>query len=391
MTQSPLASVIIPTYNSERSVLAAVESVLRQTWPQKEVIVIDDGSTDRTREGLRPLMERIHYRFQEHTGRSAARNRGICMSRGDYVAFLDADDTWDPKKLERQLSAHRDYPSATWSYCKTKLVGSDGIQFQSRFWPAEFGGGSPGPTILLRQLLRGGLEIHTSTVIVQRQALLRAGGFDEELETSEDTEMWIRLSHSGCCFFLNEVLATRAIDTTQTFRDRYEAYNTSANGPAALRRAVQKLNLTAGGSEVAREGIVKAHQHSALMELLAGNPGAAEQHWDTASGLANRRLTGSHAGAVIAQFALSAARYHRRGPYHAIEILNEILGSEFMAAQLDGAARRAARMQLFAAIAHLFYRKNERAMARIFAAKAVMSSPGIGLRDRGLLRIALAP
>src|SRR5271156_2034659 len=99
----PAVSVIIPTYNYGRFVTEAVDSVLAQSYTDHEVIVVDDGSVDDTPERMQPYAERVRYLRQPNQGPSAARNNGIEAARGEYVAFLDADDLWHPRKLEAQL------------------------------------------------------------------------------------------------------------------------------------------------------------------------------------------------------------------------------------------------------------------------------------------------
>src|SRR5258706_6591961 len=98
-------SVIIPTFNSAALVTAAVDSVLAQTTPPTEILVVDDGSTDDTRQRLAPYAGRLRYLHQQSKGVAAARNLGLKQATGEFVAFLDADDIWHPRKLERQLTA----------------------------------------------------------------------------------------------------------------------------------------------------------------------------------------------------------------------------------------------------------------------------------------------
>src|SRR5262245_55450805 len=102
MGYNPLISVIIPSFNSARFVVQAVESALAQTYSPIEIIVIDDGSNDNTRVVLGPFFEWIRYVYQSNAGLSNARNRGIKEARGDLIAFLDADDQWLPEKLVKQ-------------------------------------------------------------------------------------------------------------------------------------------------------------------------------------------------------------------------------------------------------------------------------------------------
>ncbi len=107
MTNSPLLSVVIPAYNAEKYLGAAIDSVLAQGHPSVEVVVVDDGSSDRTREVAQSFGQHLRYLGQEHAGPAAARNRGVQAARGEYLAFLDADDLWLQGKLERQWQALR--------------------------------------------------------------------------------------------------------------------------------------------------------------------------------------------------------------------------------------------------------------------------------------------
>lgn len=107
-----LVSVIIPTYNRAMRCKAAVESVLSQTHSNVEAVVVDDGSSDNTREVIRGMDDRVKYIFQANAGVSAARNTGLNAATGDYIAFLDSDDSWLPWKLEAQLSVLREFPEA---------------------------------------------------------------------------------------------------------------------------------------------------------------------------------------------------------------------------------------------------------------------------------------
>ena len=102
---NPLISVIIPVYNCEKYVAEAIESILAQTYPALEVIVVDDGSTDGTGEIVKSFPQ-VKYLFQDNAGTAAARNRGIRAAKGEYIAFLDADDLWLPEKLAQQISAY---------------------------------------------------------------------------------------------------------------------------------------------------------------------------------------------------------------------------------------------------------------------------------------------
>ena len=125
-----LVSVVVPTYDYGCFVAEAVASALAQTYPHREVIVVDDGSTDDTREVLAPYSDRIRYIFQSNQGLSAARNTGIRAAQGEFIALLDSDDVWHPRKLEVQMHFLHDLP-------EVGLLGTDLFMDQRSHWPAS--------------------------------------------------------------------------------------------------------------------------------------------------------------------------------------------------------------------------------------------------------------
>ncbi|WP_445240421.1 glycosyltransferase family 2 protein [Microcoleus vaginatus] len=104
VNRTPLISVIIPAYNGDRYIVQAVESALGQTFNNLEIIVVDDGSTDRTQQVLQPYLDRIRYIYQKNQGVGVARNQACQLARGKFLAFLDADDYFLPSKLEKQIA-----------------------------------------------------------------------------------------------------------------------------------------------------------------------------------------------------------------------------------------------------------------------------------------------
>jgi glycosyltransferase involved in cell wall biosynthesis len=188
MTSRPAFSVIIPTYNRAGMVGDAVRSVLEQTFRDYEIIVVDDGSTDGTREALGPFADRIRYVHQENGGVAAARNRGIAESRGEYLAFLDSDDLFAPSMLEEALRTFERHPDAGAVFTAEIDLDAQGRQrrVSTKRTPGEFftpagmigrdtrvGSGRPG--------------------IVRRKWVEQLGGFDETLGPV-DSDLWIRYS-----------------------------------------------------------------------------------------------------------------------------------------------------------------------------------------------------
>jgi glycosyltransferase involved in cell wall biosynthesis len=183
-------SVIIPTFNRSSQLATAVRSVLRQTQPALEVIVVDDGSTDATGELIESLHFRDDPRFRyvrlEHRGVSHARNIGVSLARHDLIAFLDSDDSWAPNKLALCLPLFEDGCDVV-STDALITIAETGEQFASsrRSTPAE-------GQILVPLLLNN--FIVTSSVIARKSALVAAGLFNSLFESSEDYHLWVRLA-----------------------------------------------------------------------------------------------------------------------------------------------------------------------------------------------------
>jgi glycosyltransferase involved in cell wall biosynthesis len=184
-------SVVIPAYNYGRFVAEAVESALGQTCPPAEIIVVDDGSTDDTRERLEPYTAHIDYVRQPNSGLSAARNAGMHRARGEWIALLDADDVWHRQKLEVQLAAVSDHSDIC-------LVGSP----PATQLPKELRPSPPTRLIGVREFLTR-LRMGPSSVLLRRRFLQDVGDFDTRLRSVEDRDMWLRLAARFPCLFVD--------------------------------------------------------------------------------------------------------------------------------------------------------------------------------------------
>jgi glycosyltransferase involved in cell wall biosynthesis len=192
----PRVSVVIPTFNRREQLSGALASVLQQTMPVDEIVVVDDGSTDGTREMLDDFV-RLHAEIpirvihQENRGPSAARNAGIQAASGDLIAFLDDDDIWLPQKTERQLAVLASDPQLDLLGCGSNIVRMYGGLYVVRIreW-----------AMLFRNWFA------TPTVIVRREVALTCGGFPEDLRHYEDYALWLKIAGRHRCAFLNEVL-----------------------------------------------------------------------------------------------------------------------------------------------------------------------------------------
>lgn len=195
----PLVSVIIPVFNGEKYIRCAIDSVLEQDYQSIEIIVVDDGSSDATLHILNEFGDKVRIYRQPNKGSAVARNLGIKMANGPYIAFLDADDYWFPGKVSAQMKA-------------LQATGCRMVFTRFLFWNADTDDAWPDPALVLVQghasfnpaskiepkwvyadLLLDCL-VWTSTVLIAKEELNRVGGFDEDLRKGQDYDLWLRLS-----------------------------------------------------------------------------------------------------------------------------------------------------------------------------------------------------
>lgn len=188
----PAVSIIIPAYNQGRYLGAAVRSALAQTWPDYEIIIIDDGSTDNTPEVIAGFTDpRIRCVRQENRGLSAARNAGLRHAVGELVSFLDSDDLFLPDKLSALIGALRAQPDVG-------LIAGQAIVIDEHGQPTGRVFNTPPPQDGAQLLIWN--PLHVGSVLARRVWLDRAGPFDETLRSYEDWDMWLRLARAGCRF-----------------------------------------------------------------------------------------------------------------------------------------------------------------------------------------------
>ena len=207
--ESPLISVVIPSYNHGHFIGDAIESVFAQTYSHHEIIVVDDGSTDRTSEVVAQYPE-VSYVRQRNQGPSAARNCGIQKSRGDYVVFLDADDRLLPQHFEISLDAFRSHPDIGWVCGNFRFLGSDPTWRHIHVCeplPDYFG-----------TFLRGNFIVAPFVVMYRRQPLVESGGFDERVRSCEDWEFYLRLIKQAPLYCHHQIVGEYRITDQQASR-----------------------------------------------------------------------------------------------------------------------------------------------------------------------------
>lgn len=206
--ESGSVSVIIPAYKAERTICRAIDSVLSQTLPPAEIIVIDDGSPDRQHVAIRSYGDRILCLRQPNRGAAMARNAGIDHAQGDFLAFLDADDYWEAEKLERQLALFARYP-------QVGVIGGGYYVQQTSGARSAVGGKTRWHDRVLRvrgeRAFRLSTMLWTGTVIVRREVLGNER-FVSGLEPAEDRDLWVRLVRRGPAYLISEPLSTAVME-----------------------------------------------------------------------------------------------------------------------------------------------------------------------------------
>ncbi len=193
--QPPLVSVIIPAYNTAEFIGETLESVFTQTCKDFEVIIINDGSRDTAEleQAIAPFQKQLVYIRQDNKGPAGARNAGIRVARGKYIAFLDSDDCWLPDYLTSQLRALTEAPWLDAIYADARHFGDPATAGKTYMQTCP----SKGP-VTLESLIREDCQVITSCTVALRQAILSAGYFDErtDLRGCEDYDLWLRIL---CC------------------------------------------------------------------------------------------------------------------------------------------------------------------------------------------------
>lgn len=232
-------SVVIPVFNCAEYISESLNSVFSQTIKPHEVIVVDDGSTDNLNVMLKAFKNNIIHIRQKNQGVSAARNTGITISSGEYIAFLDADDIWFPEKLELQCNLIK--PGTDFIFCYKEVFDDDtgetqGIKYYSKKCcerPIE---------VLLTNFFAS-----PSTVLVKRSLIISVGCFDEQFKNCEDSDLWIRLApHTQFALVEKPLVRYRirkgSLSNTVSFQDAVNIFQTPL---LKNRKLIQsELNMT---------------------------------------------------------------------------------------------------------------------------------------------------
>lgn len=261
-----VVSVIIPTHNAEDTICRALESVLAQTYPHVECIIVDDGSTDSTRERVQQYLPRVHYRYQHNQERSAARNHGLRVANGEFIAFLDADDYWMPAKLERQVQLFARTPRLGLVYTQVQLVDAQGAFIRNwlgagQSWP-EPGFDSFRRCALMDDFIIAGL----STLMIRKECLVGTSWFAEDMVQAEEWPLALRLAHHWRIDFIPEVLVSYCVDNSY-LPEKLDKRHAQDTWVGIVQEAFAQQPNTHQYEDLGRIALAKAYVDGALVDF----------------------------------------------------------------------------------------------------------------------------
>jgi glycosyltransferase involved in cell wall biosynthesis len=263
-------SVIIPTYNYGRFINSAIESVLAQTFPIYEIIVVDDGSTDETEEIVKKFGDKVRYIKQKNSGVCAARNNGVANSSGDFIAFLDADDIWLPEKTEKQITKFQENAEIGLVSCGKREFDSESGETTAFLLDGKEGWVAD--DLLLFEVPT--INVSGGAIMVSRQAFDEVGGFDVNLIVAEDWDFCYRIARKFQVGFVPEVMVDyrihgknshlNIIEMERSMKIFYEkAFQTDDKNILRLRqRAFGNFHTKLAGSYFRAKNYRKFWQHS---------------------------------------------------------------------------------------------------------------------------------
>lgn len=336
-------TVVIPTYNRAGWLPATVASVLQQTRPPDEVLIVDDGSRDDTEAVCRALPAPVRYVRQENAGVSAARNRGVREANGEWIAFLDSDDLWEPAKLEVQLAAMRAAPESGWGITECVLVDGDDrpvpgarglesavpvfrdVGHASGEWfsrslrevRVEAGGAPHGAfTGDAFGMLFHGNVVLPSAALVRRDLFLRTGGFDEALRVAEDTEFFHRLAAASPMTVVTSPLLRWRVGHEERLTASANTRDLVLNGLLSNERAARlRTPLSAAEEAACRAGrrrllLRLAYLQLSLFERRAARTAVVDA-WRQGAAV-DRRSVGIYGGSLLPTSMLRGLHFLKR-------------------------------------------------------------------------------
>jgi GT2 family glycosyltransferase len=387
----PRVSVVIPTYNRQRLVQDTIDSVLRQTFKDLELIVIDDGSTDDTRRVLHDRYgTRIRYIYQENQGESAARNHGITLAEGEYVGFVDSDDLWHPDKLKSQVELLEANPRIGLVSTQAYWINYQGLRLRK---PPE-GLGRQTDTIswaelVLDNVIAGG----GSSVLIRKECLERAGGFDQSIRFGEEWDLWIRIAHDDgihqipmpLVYYRLNPFGTRSWAPRATEAETLYQEHLTIVGKAFEHPVCRPAEI----AELQAQAYSRLHLRHALVNYGHGAGDLGRHYWevaiDTCAEYAtDRRVIDQNLVDYVTGFASVAEPYARLNAIEAM--LDRVLSNLPGPLATLRTERRALLARCLAEMAFLAALNGETGLARRYACRCCVVDPA-WLSNRGVLKI----
>jgi glycosyltransferase involved in cell wall biosynthesis len=266
---APTVSVVIPVYRA-RYLRAAIESVLAQTFRDYEIIVVDDGSPDRAE--IEAWPDRLRLLKQANQGPSVARNTGVQAARGRFVAFLDADDTWEPTYLQEQVAAISREQGLDLVYGNWLTEGNPESARQALETSRLYG------PVTCESLLRDACTIVLSAVVARRHTVIEAGLFDQRFRHAEDFDLWLRMLKNGARFvFQRRVLVNRRVHAGSL---SYDIVHHGENALRVLEKFLSRGDLAAAERAA---GAWRVQSLGAEIEIERAKRAVASRDFETAS------------------------------------------------------------------------------------------------------------
>lgn len=268
MLKNNLVSIIIPAYNQGRYLGEAIQSCLDQTYSDIEIIVVDDGSTDNTREVVKSFNNRkIQYIYKQNGGLSSARNVGIRASTGEFITFLDSDDAFLPEKSTILVDKMNENPHLGFVAGHALLIDQRGIVIPNKFETCL-----PCP---IQNLILGN-PFHVGSVLIKRTWQEKIGFFDEKLRSYEDWDFWLRLAFAGCPMdVIPRPVSKYRFHTGQMTRNGEQM--TKAN-LAVLEKFFSYPDLTEDWQKMRSPAYAHAHLRAAAHGYLSSDFNFAQEH-----------------------------------------------------------------------------------------------------------------
>ena len=223
MSNNPLVSIVIPTYNREDFIEEAVDSVISQTYKNWELFIVDDGSTDNTEGVVKKYLtdSRVSYHKKENGGQSSGRNFGYKISSGEFIAFLDSDNYWHAERLEKSVNAANDNPDCGVIYADNITVDEQGNEMHRDIMRRYSG------DITAKLMYDNFVTINTS--MIKRECIEVMGLLDESFRRAPDYEFWLRLSTKYKFYYLPEFVAYYREFPGQISADKYGRFEANRN------------------------------------------------------------------------------------------------------------------------------------------------------------------